>query len=373
MPGNSFDWLWHWLGYAVALASLGVVVWALFWDRARGRQRCRKCFYDLRDAAEPSAESPVTCPECGKAHTKPKHMTKTHRRLRWAGAGVLAMVVSGYGLWVVPDVTARGWRAGVPTPVLLVLSPWLIVHYGPVDLGNPREFQWDKQSSRGLTQQKRQAVNQWLATANRVSNRAPAHSLGEELWTRTACFGPTTHSWWYMWVEAMQRTGLARDGDPANGRHVSGDLRGALHSAIRSSDVWGWIARREARLRMYSTVSIAPAATIRWAAAGAPGFVFNGEEQSASLNIQIALQLPNAFEYGIDFSKNGLGNAVMMRFAAIDEDGNTILDVRATYEPHEPDAWRLMPRGANDRPIPQIENAHFANRVWHAAQDEAWP
>ncbi|MEM1072399.1 MAG: hypothetical protein AAGH71_06230 [Planctomycetota bacterium] len=125
------DAFWHWLGYAVALASLGVLVWALFWDRARrrgrSRQRCRKCWYDLADVVErlgePTGKSPITCPECGRAHTKPKQLRRTRRRWRWAVVSLLAMSLGGYGLWVVPRVQQRGAFGLLPTTLLVVLGP----------------------------------------------------------------------------------------------------------------------------------------------------------------------------------------------------------------------------------------------------------
>ncbi len=115
------EWIWHWSGYAVAVVAFVGVVWALFWDRPRGRKRCRRCWYDLSGAAD----LPADCPECGRAHAKPKHLTRTRRR--WGRAAVLGllMVVGGYGLWVVPRVQERGTWGLVPTTATIVAMPWM--------------------------------------------------------------------------------------------------------------------------------------------------------------------------------------------------------------------------------------------------------
>ncbi|MEO1583487.1 MAG: hypothetical protein AAFR96_02810 [Planctomycetota bacterium] len=115
------EWIWHWSGYAVALMACVGVVWALFWDRPRGQRRCRRCWYDMSGASD----APVECPECGRAHAKPRHLTRTRRR--WGRAAVLGlvMVVGGYGLWVVPRVQDEGRWGLAPTLGLFAASPWL--------------------------------------------------------------------------------------------------------------------------------------------------------------------------------------------------------------------------------------------------------
>ena len=118
------EWIWHWSGYAVALAAFVGVVWALFWDRSRGRKRCRRCWYDMAGAPTETQDLPAACPECGRAHSKPKHLTRTRRR--WVRAIVLGlvMVVGGYGLWVVPRVIEEGRPGLVPDAAL----PWAVWH-----------------------------------------------------------------------------------------------------------------------------------------------------------------------------------------------------------------------------------------------------
>ncbi|MEL6795859.1 MAG: hypothetical protein AAFO89_03455, partial [Planctomycetota bacterium] len=118
------EWIWHWSGYAVALLALVGVVWALFWDRARGRRRCRRCWYDMAGVPTEPGDLPAACPECGRAHAKPRHLTRTRRR--WGRAVVLGlvMVVGGYGLWVVPRMQDEGRLGFVPDATL----PWAVWH-----------------------------------------------------------------------------------------------------------------------------------------------------------------------------------------------------------------------------------------------------
>lgn len=114
------DWAFHYAGYAVAIIAVLGVLLALFRDRAKGRARCRKCWYDLAGAGD----LPILCPECGKSHTKPRHLKKTRRHKRLALMWLLVMAVGGYGLWVVPRVKSEAAHGLVPSTVLR----WIIVH-----------------------------------------------------------------------------------------------------------------------------------------------------------------------------------------------------------------------------------------------------
>jgi hypothetical protein len=115
------DWAFHWTGYSLAAIAGLLLLLALFRDRARGQSRCRKCWYDLKEIGD----LPITCPECGKAHTKPRHLQKTRRHKRLALVWLLVMVVGGYGLWVVPRVQDRGWVGAVPTTAMVAAAPWV--------------------------------------------------------------------------------------------------------------------------------------------------------------------------------------------------------------------------------------------------------
>ncbi|MEQ8770248.1 MAG: hypothetical protein RIB60_07035 [Phycisphaerales bacterium] len=106
-------------GWAIAALGAAVVVWALFWDRARGRLRCRRCWYALE---ETPAGGAVTCPECGRVHAARRQMLKTRRRWWRAAAGVL-VVLAGLGLVVTPAVRARGAMGVLPTWALIEMMP----------------------------------------------------------------------------------------------------------------------------------------------------------------------------------------------------------------------------------------------------------
>lgn len=97
------------IGWVLEVGALGLLAWALWWDRARGRLRCRKCWYDLEgvvgfrnghaeEAGEeekrPSGTQPHgVCPECGKAHPTERSMRRTRRRWGWAFVALVAGVV----------------------------------------------------------------------------------------------------------------------------------------------------------------------------------------------------------------------------------------------------------------------------------------
>lgn len=115
--------------------GVGVLLWALFWDRAgwRGRAglRCRKCWYDLTGSGgveTVSRASPVVCPECGRGHQSRRAMRRTRRR-RWGVVLGLGLMAGAYGAGVWPRVSAynfsAGWVGAVPTPALILSMPWL--------------------------------------------------------------------------------------------------------------------------------------------------------------------------------------------------------------------------------------------------------
>lgn len=115
MPGA----LWHWSGHAIAIVAGYFLLRSLFKDRAKGRKRCRNCWYDLTS----HGDIPITCPECGKAHTKPRHLRRTRRRKGRAFVWLLVMIVGGYGLWVVPRVQSEGRHGFVPDFLLAYYVP----------------------------------------------------------------------------------------------------------------------------------------------------------------------------------------------------------------------------------------------------------
>ncbi|MCW5776721.1 MAG: HEAT repeat domain-containing protein [Phycisphaeraceae bacterium] len=114
-------WLFMAGGGAVALGGVLVVAWALGWDRARGRVRCPKCWYDMRGV--PAGEGGGwLCPECGGRIARERGLRRTRRRWRWAGVGLLA-AVAGVVLFDYPNLRGGGWQQRLPTTVLILLLP----------------------------------------------------------------------------------------------------------------------------------------------------------------------------------------------------------------------------------------------------------
>ncbi|TVQ33772.1 MAG: hypothetical protein EA376_01370 [Phycisphaeraceae bacterium] len=119
-------WIIPALSLTLAAAGLALLAWSLFWDRARGRRRCPKCWYDMAGAVG------LVCPECGRDAKREREMLRTRRRWGWAVAGCL-VIVGAYGVYVGQAVRARGWAAAVPS--------WALVHLVPV-LSHERGDEW---------------------------------------------------------------------------------------------------------------------------------------------------------------------------------------------------------------------------------------
>ncbi len=112
------DWI-LWLAAMLVLglfASLVYIAWrALFYDRANGRRRCPRCWYDM-------AYSPgMTCAECGFTARSEAQFGKTRRRYLLAGfaiGGCVAMALA-----VNLRVMDRGWISMVPSRMLILSLP----------------------------------------------------------------------------------------------------------------------------------------------------------------------------------------------------------------------------------------------------------
>lgn len=113
----------------------GLLLWTLFWDRARGRSRCRRCWYDLSESGGP----PVRCPECGKHHRTVRATRRTRRRWGWAVLAALLIVSSWHGFERRREVASRGWMAGVPLPLLVLPTAWMSEKPGSVWRGDVNE------------------------------------------------------------------------------------------------------------------------------------------------------------------------------------------------------------------------------------------
>ncbi|MCZ6811355.1 MAG: hypothetical protein O7D97_05070, partial [Planctomycetota bacterium] len=97
MAASDLDWVFWSLGGLLGVIGLSLAAWALLWDRARGRRRCAKCWYDM------SGTPGRVCSECGYRARREKTLFKTRRHWRWVFVGILVLAV-GYGASVTPRV-----------------------------------------------------------------------------------------------------------------------------------------------------------------------------------------------------------------------------------------------------------------------------
>jgi hypothetical protein len=115
---------WQDVAFSAAAWTLGILgvlllVWALFWDRSRGRKRCPRCWYDMSGAGGSTA---LKCPECGKDARRERRLLRTRRHWRWALLGAL-LLLAAYPVYHVPIVRRAGWWAAAPTWVLILKVP----------------------------------------------------------------------------------------------------------------------------------------------------------------------------------------------------------------------------------------------------------
>lgn len=110
-------------GWVLGVGGLVLALWALAWDRARGRRRCGKCWYDLSE----SGKTPVTCPECGRGHRSVRAMSRTRRRWRLAAAGVV-LSVAGVVVGLTPAYRAGRLMAMAPSWALAEMVPLFPSH-----------------------------------------------------------------------------------------------------------------------------------------------------------------------------------------------------------------------------------------------------
>lgn len=74
-----------WMLAALGAAAIALALWGWWGDRARGRARCPRCWYDL-SALRPDA--PPACPECGWHSRDRRDLFRTRRRRRAVALGL---------------------------------------------------------------------------------------------------------------------------------------------------------------------------------------------------------------------------------------------------------------------------------------------
>ncbi len=175
----TLDWLFSAIAGAMAIGALFLLVRALFRDRARGRYRCPRCWYDLtpKDGAP---ALPITCSECGRVAKKIRRLRKTRRRWRWALVALALMAASG-AVALYPRVQRNGFWSLVPT--------WFLVDTMPV-FGYPTV--WTRElsarcgdSSASISRTRILSASDLLCVLKRAVNGSILAEPGSKRWWAT--------------------------------------------------------------------------------------------------------------------------------------------------------------------------------------------
>lgn len=111
-------------GILLVIGLIGVAWWALFGDRARGRRRCPRCWYELTYIPG------LRCPECGHDAPSEEHLQRTRRK--WLlGVGCI-MLCTLIGITIAERASQRGWLTYVPNTVLITALPYADDGTGPL-------------------------------------------------------------------------------------------------------------------------------------------------------------------------------------------------------------------------------------------------
>ncbi len=115
MSPSLSDSIYYIGGGVIVGAGLLLGMWALLWDRPRGRLRCPMCWYDM--SAQAGTERPA-CPECGRRVRRTRALQKTRRR--WPAALLAAsLLIGGAALTSAPALRNAGWVRWAPTTLLI--------------------------------------------------------------------------------------------------------------------------------------------------------------------------------------------------------------------------------------------------------------
>lgn len=185
MSATQTDWIFWISAGVVGLGAAVLLGWSLFWDRARGRQRCPKCWYEMHSTPG------TTCPECGHRIRDPRALGRTRRRWRWAIVAVLLAGVA-VGLAETPRMRAKGWTSIIPSAALVTVWPlsvdeWIEDSFGRTRSGDDAIAELNKRIESGslsrweaswwvsrveaaLRRQGRMVTENELATADRIAH-----------------------------------------------------------------------------------------------------------------------------------------------------------------------------------------------------------
>ncbi|MCA9311511.1 MAG: hypothetical protein KDA21_09925, partial [Phycisphaerales bacterium] len=98
--------------WAVAMGATAWLLLALFKDRSRGRLRCPRCWYDMRDCGS------LMCPECGHDARREPRLRRTRRRRKQAVVALM-LLLGAYPLHYGILAHRIGWIRALPDVVLV--------------------------------------------------------------------------------------------------------------------------------------------------------------------------------------------------------------------------------------------------------------
>lgn len=96
---------------AATAVAVGVIWWAIFGDKARGRRRCPRCWHDL------SRTPGLTCSECGHAAQSEADLGRARRR--WGTAVATLVAVAVIAVWAQSVFLNQSWPTYLPDAVLV--------------------------------------------------------------------------------------------------------------------------------------------------------------------------------------------------------------------------------------------------------------
>lgn len=171
-----------WLVWIIGsvLISAGVITFflAMFRDRARGRRRCSKCWYDMTGVPPPS----LKCPECGHLHVGDAALLRTRRHYRAAAFG-LTLILIGYGGFIAHKALTHGWPTAIPSSVLVTVWPisesdWLDAELGGGPFTDPAFIELRERLATGSLSLWQQ--NWWADRLDRYARRARHYGVDAE-------------------------------------------------------------------------------------------------------------------------------------------------------------------------------------------------
>ncbi len=179
---NSYHWLFAALSWILASAAGLLLLGAMMWDRARGRQRCPNCWYALEGVAG------FTCPECGRTASGERALFRTRRHWKLAALSA-TLLVAAHFVARAPGMQASGWVGALPTPALI----WWVGRYEP-----PEHYD----ATKGYAPPSRYAAE--------LARRAGAEGLWgwEWRWTLRAVGAVWARERWPVGTPYMVSTGL---------------------------------------------------------------------------------------------------------------------------------------------------------------------